>query len=138
VRKNPDSPRVHGLHIGVDSFSVQSQAAVENSSGNEAFPRVVPVVERVKQSFTEPPNARTTGSRDLMHLVGFPIPVRNIQALEFHATLENEWYVFWLNLHPALVERSVYDLVLGGAIGFESLWSSSRRLFQGWPAIRSR
>jgi hypothetical protein len=67
VRKNPDLPRVHGLHIGVDSFSVQSQAAVENSSGNEAFPRVVPVVETVKQSFTEPPNARTTGSRDLMH-----------------------------------------------------------------------
>ncbi len=29
VRKNPDSPRVHGLRLKVDSFSVQSQGAVE-------------------------------------------------------------------------------------------------------------
>ncbi len=46
VRKNPDSPRVHGLRLKVDSFSVQSQGAVENLGGNETSSRVAPVIER--------------------------------------------------------------------------------------------
>ena len=35
VRKNPDSPRVHGLRLTVDSFSVQSQGAAENLAGTK-------------------------------------------------------------------------------------------------------
>src|SRR5258708_36796560 len=65
VRKNPDSPRVHGLRLKVDSFSVQSQGAVENLGGNEASSRVAPVIEkRSNPSLIHVRDERTTGSAD--------------------------------------------------------------------------
>src|SRR5260370_38596004 len=45
-RQNPDSPRVHGLRIGGDSFSVRSQGAVENLDRNETSSPVAPAIER--------------------------------------------------------------------------------------------
>jgi excisionase family DNA binding protein len=65
VRKNPDSPRVHGLRLTVDSFSVQSQGAVENLGGNETSSRVAPVIEkRSNPSLVHVRDERTTGSAD--------------------------------------------------------------------------
>src|ERR1700692_1711561 len=46
ARKNPGSPRVHGLRLKVESFSMQPQGAVENLGGNETSSRVAPVIER--------------------------------------------------------------------------------------------
>ncbi len=65
VRKNPDSPRVHGLRLKVDSLSVQSQGAVENLGGNETSSCVAPVIEKWSNpSLIHVRDERTTGSVD--------------------------------------------------------------------------
>src|ERR1700690_1979572 len=64
VRKNPDSPRVHGLRLKVDSFSVQSQGAVENLGGNETSSRVAGNEKWSNPSLIHVRDERTTGSLD--------------------------------------------------------------------------
>ncbi len=65
VRKNPDSPRVHGLRLKVDSFSVASQGAVENLRGNETSSRVAAGDEKWSNpSLIHVRDKRTTGGVD--------------------------------------------------------------------------
>ncbi len=113
VRKNPDSPRVHGLRLKVDSFSVQSQGAVENLGGNEASSRVAPVIEkRSNPSLIHVRDERTTGSADDLRRsavnaergIARPITCRDASQV--------------LGVHPRTIKRMARDGKVPGHFRF--------------------
>ncbi len=113
VRKNPDSPRVHGLRLKVDSFSVQSQGAVENLGGNEASSRVAPVIEkRSNPSLIHVRDERTTGSADDLRRSA----VNAERGIERPITCRDASQV--LGVHPRTIKRMARDGKVPGHFRF--------------------
>ncbi len=113
VRKNPDSPRVHGLRLKVDSFSVQSQGAVENLGGNEASSRVAPVIEkRSNPSLIHVRDERTTGSADDLRRSA----VNAERGIERPITCREASQV--LGVHPRTIKRMARDGKVPGHFRF--------------------
>jgi excisionase family DNA binding protein len=113
ARKNPDSPRVHGLRLKVDSFSVQSQGAAENLGGNETSSRIAPVIERRSNpSLIHVRDERTTGSED-----GMPSSVVNAEKeIERPITCKEASQV--LGVHPRTIKRMARDGKVPGHFRF--------------------
>jgi len=104
ARKNPDSPRVHGLRLKADSFSVQSQGAVENLGGNETSSRVAPVIDRRSNpSLIHVRDERTTGSEDDMR----SSVVNAEKGIERPITCKEASQV--LGVHPRTIKRMARD-----------------------------
>jgi excisionase family DNA binding protein len=118
ARKNPDSPRVHGLRIKVDSFSVQPQGAVENLGGNETSSRVAPVVERRSNpSLIHLGDARTTGSTDDMRSSVVNTEKGNEPTgIERPITCKEASQV--LGVHPRTIKRMARDGKVPGHFRF--------------------
>jgi len=113
VRKNPDSPRVHGLRLKVDSFSVQSQGAVENLGGNETSSRVAPVIEkRSNPSLIHVRDERTTGSADDLRRSA----VNAERGIERPITCRDASQV--LGVHPRTIKRMARDGKVPGHFRF--------------------
>jgi excisionase family DNA binding protein len=113
ARKNPDSPRVHGLRLKVDSFSVQSQGAVENLGGNETSSRVAPVIERLSNpSLIHVRDERTTGSEDDMRRS----VVNAEKGIERPITCKEASQV--LGVHPRTIKRMARDGKVPGHFRF--------------------
>jgi len=105
VRKNPDSPRVHGLRFAANLSSMQSQETVENSPGNETSSRVAPLVERPRNPLLIPlREERTAGS-----VSGSCRPVTNLEkgnegpGVERPITCKEASQV--LGIHPRTIKR---------------------------------
>jgi excisionase family DNA binding protein len=113
ARKNPDSPRVHGLRLKVDSFSVQSQGVVEHLGGNETSSRVAPVIERRSNpSLIHVRDERTTGSED-----GMGCSVVNAEKeIERPITCKEASQV--LGVHPRTIKRMARDGKVPGHFRF--------------------
>lgn len=111
ARKNPDSPRVHGLRLKVDSFSVQSQGAVENLG-------VAPVVERrSNSSLIHLRDARTTGSADDMRSSVVNAEKGNEPpGIERPITCKEASQV--LGVHPRTIKRMARDGKVPGHFRF--------------------
>ena len=117
-RKNPDSTRVHGLRLKVDSFSVESQGAAANVGGNEASSRVAPVIERRSNpSLIHLREERTTGNADAMRRSvvnaekgneppGIERPINCKEASQV------------LGIHPRTIKRMAHDGKVPGHFRF--------------------
>lgn len=113
ARKNPDSPRVHGLRLKADSFSVQSQGAVENLGGNETSSRVAPVIDRRSNpSLIHVRDERTTGSEDDMR----SSVVNAEKGIERPITCKEASQV--LGVHPRTIKRMARDGKVPGHFRF--------------------
>ncbi len=53
VRKNPDSPRVHGLRLAVNPSSLRSEKLSRNSKEDKSSPPILPAVDKLDLPFTE-------------------------------------------------------------------------------------
>lgn len=113
VRKNPDSPRVHGLRLTVDSFAVQSPGAAENLAGNEASSRVAPAIEKQSNSsLVHVRDEKTTGSADdLRRSV-----VNAERGIERPITCREASEV--LGVHPRTIKRMARDGKVPGHFRF--------------------
>ena len=115
VRKSPDSPRVHGLRLKVDSFSVQSQGAVENLGGNETSSRVAPVIERRSNpSLIHVRDERTTESVD--DLRRSAVDAEPERGIERPITCREASEV--LGVHPRTIKRMARDGKVPGHFRF--------------------
>jgi len=113
VRKNPDSPRVHGLRFKVDSFSVQSQGAVENLGGNETSSRVAAGNEKWSNpSLVHVRDEKTTRSAD-----DLPRSMVNAErGIERPITCREASEV--LGVHPRTIKRMARDCKVPGHFRF--------------------
>ena len=117
VRKNPDSPRVHGLRLKVDSFSVQSQGAVENLGGNETSSRVAAGNEKWSNpSLIHVRDERTTGSVDDLRRSA----VNAERGIERPITCREASEV--LGVHPRTIKRMARDGKVPGHFRFGRLF----------------
>jgi excisionase family DNA binding protein len=126
VRKNPDSPRVHGLRLKVDSFSVQSQGAVENLGGNEPSSRVAPAIEqRSNPSLVHVRDERTTGSADGLGRLGVNVE----KGIERPITCGEASQV--LGVHPRTIKRMARGGKVPGHFRF-GRWYFYASELDGW------
>ena len=126
ARKNPDSPRVHGLRLKADSFSVQSQGAVENLGGNETSSRVAPVIDRRSNpSLIHVRDERTTGSEDDMR----SSVVNAEKGIERPITCKEASQV--LGVHPRTIKRMARGGKVPGHFRF-GRWYFYASELDGW------
>jgi excisionase family DNA binding protein len=113
VRKNPDSPRVHGLRLKVDSFSVQAQGAVENLGCNETSSRVAAGNEKWSNpSLIHVRDEKTTGSVDDLRRSA----VGAERGIERPITCREASEV--LGVHPRTIKRMARDGKVPGHFRF--------------------
>lgn len=126
VRKNPDSPRVHGLRLKVDSFSVQSQGAVENLGGNETSSGVDAGNEKWSNpSLIHVRDERTTGSVDDLRR-----PAVNVErGIERPITCREASQV--LGVHPRTIKRMARGGKVPGHFRF-GRWYFYASELDGW------
>ena len=113
ARKNPDSSRVHGLRLTVDSFAVQSQGPAQKLGGNAASSGVAPAIEkRSNPSLIHVRDERTTGSADdLRRSV-----VNAERGIERPITCREASEV--LGVHPRTIKRMARDGKVPGHFRF--------------------
>src|SRR5260370_29466207 len=130
-RQNPDSPRVHGLRIGVDSFSVQSQGAVENLDRNERSSPVARAIERRSSpSLVQLRDATATGSANEMRRSALNADKRSEPTgIERPITCREASQV--LGVHPRTIKRMARGGKVPGHFRF-GRWYFYASELDGW------